>query len=71
MRTSPWRRCCSSRSSGYTVKTTKIDEYAQFPALANGQSSATLEVWPSGHAKDYKKYIAAVTTASWTAGSSA
>ncbi|MGZ5212900.1 MAG: glycine betaine ABC transporter substrate-binding protein [Actinomycetota bacterium] len=42
---------------GYTVKTTKIDEYAQFPALANGQLSATLEVWPSGHAKDYKKFI--------------
>ena len=42
---------------GYTVKTTKIDEYAQFPALANGQLSATLEVWPSGHAKDFKKYI--------------
>ena len=42
---------------GYTVKTTKIDEYAQFPALANGQLSATLEVWPSGHAKDHKKYI--------------
>lgn len=42
---------------GYSVKTTKIDEYAQFPALANGQLSATLEVWPSGHAKDYKKYI--------------
>ena len=43
---------------GYTVKTTKIDEYAQFPALANGQLDATLEVWPSGHAADYKKYIA-------------
>ena len=42
---------------GYTVKTTKIDEYAQFPALANGQLDATLEVWPSGHAKDYKKFI--------------
>ncbi len=42
---------------GYTVKTTKIDEYAQFPALANGQLSATLEVWPSGHAKDHKKFI--------------
>ena len=35
---------------GYTVKTTKIDEYAQFPALAKGQLDATLEVWPSGHA---------------------
>jgi glycine betaine/proline transport system substrate-binding protein len=43
---------------GYTVKTTKIDEYAQFPALAKGQLDATLEVWPSGHADDYTKYIA-------------
>ncbi len=42
---------------GYTVKTTEIDEYAQFPALANGDLDATLEVWPSGHAKDFKKYI--------------
>jgi glycine betaine/proline transport system substrate-binding protein len=42
---------------GYTVKTTDIDEYAQFPALANGDLDATLEVWPSGHAKDFKKYI--------------
>jgi glycine betaine/proline transport system substrate-binding protein len=42
---------------GYTVNTTKIDEYAQFPALSSGQLDATLEVWPSGHAKDYKKYI--------------
>jgi glycine betaine/proline transport system substrate-binding protein len=42
---------------GYTVETKKIDEYAQFPALANGQLDATLEVWPSGHAKDYTKYI--------------
>ena len=42
---------------GYTVDTTDIDEYAQFPALANGDLDATLEVWPSGHAKDYKKYI--------------
>ena len=42
---------------GYTVELTEIDEYAQFPALANGDLDATLEVWPSGHAKDYKKYI--------------
>ena len=42
---------------GYTVETTDIDEYAQFPALSNGDLDATLEVWPSGHAKDYKKYI--------------
>ena len=42
---------------GYTVKTTDIDEYAQFTALSNGDLDATLEVWPSGHAADYKKYI--------------
>jgi glycine betaine/proline transport system substrate-binding protein len=44
---------------GYTVDTTKIDEYAQFKSLSNGDLDATLEVWPSGHAADYKKYIAA------------
>lgn len=42
---------------GYTTETVEIDEFAQFPALASGEISATLEVWPSGHAKDYKKYI--------------
>jgi glycine betaine/proline transport system substrate-binding protein len=42
---------------GYTVETTEIDEFAQFPALSTGDVDATLEVWPSGHAKDYKKYI--------------
>ena len=42
---------------GYTVELTKIDEFAQFPSLSNGDLDATLEVWPSGHAKDYKKYI--------------
>ncbi|GBC87639.1 Glycine betaine/carnitine transport binding protein GbuC [bacterium HR12] len=42
---------------GYTVELVEIDEYAQFPALANGDLDATLEVWPSGHGKDYKKYI--------------
>ena len=44
---------------GYTVETTEIDEYAQFKGLANGDLDATLEVWPSGHAADYKKYIEA------------
>lgn len=44
---------------GYTVETTEIDEFAQFPALSTGDVDATLEVWPSGHAKDYKKYIEA------------
>jgi len=42
---------------GYTVSTTDIDEYAQFKSLSNGDLDATLEVWPSGHAADYKKYI--------------
>jgi glycine betaine/proline transport system substrate-binding protein len=42
---------------GYTVKTTDIDEYAQFKSLSNGDLDATLEVWPSGHAADYSKYI--------------
>jgi glycine betaine/proline transport system substrate-binding protein len=42
---------------GYTVDLTKIDEFAQFPALARGELDATLEIWPSGHADDYNKYI--------------
>jgi glycine betaine/proline transport system substrate-binding protein len=42
---------------GYSVSDKKIDEYAQFKALSNGDLDATLEVWPSGHAADYKKYI--------------
>jgi glycine betaine/proline transport system substrate-binding protein len=44
---------------GYSVDDKKIDEYAQFKALSNGDLDATLEVWPSGHAADYKKYITA------------
>ena len=42
---------------GCTVKLVEIDEFAQFPALSTGDLDATLEVWPSGHAKDIKKYI--------------
>ena len=42
---------------GYTVEIVQIDENAQFPALAKGDLSATLEIWPSGHAKDYDEYI--------------
>jgi glycine betaine/proline transport system substrate-binding protein len=44
---------------GYTVELVEIDEFAQFPGLSTGELDATLEVWPSGHAKDYKKYIEA------------
>lgn len=42
---------------GYKVEIVTIDENAQWPALANGDLSASLEVWPSGHAEDKKKYI--------------
>jgi glycine betaine/proline transport system substrate-binding protein len=39
------------------VQLVKIDEYAQFPALASGDLDASLEVWPSGHAADIARYI--------------
>ena len=42
---------------GYTVELTEVDEYAQWAPLSTGDLDATLEVWPSGHAKDIKKYI--------------
>jgi glycine betaine/proline transport system substrate-binding protein len=42
---------------GYTVDLVNVDEYAQFKPLSNGDLDATLEVWPSGHAADYAKYI--------------
>lgn len=42
---------------GYKVEVVEIDENSQFAALAKGDLSATLEIWPSGHAKDYDDYI--------------
>ncbi|MCC6221903.1 MAG: glycine/betaine ABC transporter substrate-binding protein [Thermoleophilia bacterium] len=45
------------RELGYTVELVELDEFAQFPALAAGDLDVTLEVWPSGHAEDYAKYI--------------
>lgn len=42
---------------GYTVEIVTIDENAQWPALASGDLSASLEVWPSGHAENVKQYI--------------
>src|SRR5262245_30972015 len=42
---------------GYKVEIVTIDENAQWPALSNGDLSASLEVWPSGHQEDKKKYI--------------
>lgn len=42
---------------GYTVELVTIDENAQWAALASGDLSATLEVWPSGHAENVAQYI--------------
>lgn len=42
---------------GCTVELQEINESAQFPAMADGDVDATLEVWPSGHAKDRSQYI--------------
>lgn len=42
---------------GYTVEIVTLDENAQWPALASGDLSASLEVWPSGHAENVKQYI--------------
>jgi len=44
---------------GCTVELVEIDEFPQFSAMAQGDIDATLEVWPSVHAKDYKQYIEA------------
>ena len=45
------------RELGYTVELVKIDEFSQFPAIAQGDLDASLEVWPSGHAEDINRYI--------------
>jgi glycine betaine/proline transport system substrate-binding protein len=42
---------------GYSVSDKNINEFAQFKALSNGDLDATMEIWPSGHADDYKNYI--------------
>lgn len=42
---------------GYKVELVTIDENAQWPALASGDLSASLEVWPSGHGENIKQYI--------------
>ncbi|MGQ0602797.1 MAG: ABC transporter substrate-binding protein [Anaerolineales bacterium] len=46
-----------TKELGYTVEIVEIDENGQFPALASGDLSATLEIWPSGHAQDRIDYI--------------
>lgn len=42
---------------GCEVELVEIDEFPQFSAMASGDIDATLEVWPSVHAKDKKQYI--------------
>lgn len=41
----------------YQVEIVSINEQAQWAALATGDLSASLEVWPSGHAESIKQYI--------------
>jgi glycine betaine/proline transport system substrate-binding protein len=42
---------------GYPVEIVTIDENAQWAALASGDLSASLEVWPSGHAENITQFI--------------
>jgi glycine betaine/proline transport system substrate-binding protein len=42
---------------GYTVEIVPIDEGSQWQPLATGDLHASLEVWPSGHADNIRKYI--------------
>ncbi len=42
---------------GYPVEIVTIDENAQGASLAKGDLSASLELWPSGHAENIKQYI--------------
>jgi glycine betaine/proline transport system substrate-binding protein len=42
---------------GYKVEIVTIDEKNQWPALAKGDLSASLEIWPSGHGDAMKQYM--------------
>lgn len=42
---------------GYTVETVEVDENAQWAAINTGDISASLEVWPSGHAQNVVDFI--------------
>ncbi len=42
---------------GYPVEVAAFDGYTQFPALAKGETHASLEVWPSGRAEYIHEYI--------------
>ncbi len=42
---------------GTPVKLVEIDENATWPGLDSDQIDAVLEVWPSGHTKDFDTYV--------------
>lgn len=42
---------------GYPVEIVNVDENVQWELLAKGELDASLEVWPSGHMDDIRKYI--------------
>ena len=45
------------QKQGMTVNLKKIDENGAWPALDSDSIDANLEVWPSGHAKDFATYV--------------
>jgi len=42
---------------GYSVETIDVDENAQWASINTGDISASLEVWPSGHAQNVADFI--------------
>lgn len=42
---------------GYPVEVVTADEYAQWDSLERGELHACLEVWPSGHLENVRRYI--------------
>ncbi len=42
---------------GQSVEIVSIDENSMWPAIASGELSACLEIWPSGHGQDITQYI--------------
>ncbi|MBV7333788.1 ABC transporter substrate-binding protein [Chloroflexi bacterium TSY] len=42
---------------GYPVEIVAIDQYQQWPAIASGELSASLEIWLSGHSEEMEEYL--------------
>lgn len=42
---------------GYPVEIVAIDQYQQWPAIASGELSASLEIWLSGHSEELEEYL--------------